>query len=81
MAHDEKQGAVPNVSVRYRGGDGYIRNKVVTYRAGRGGFGAQKLGVKYTNHQGDWTGMDWLTEAMYPVYEPWRLTAIKGLSS
>ncbi len=78
-AQDKVQGAVPNVSVRYRGGDGYIRNKVVTYKAGRGGFGAQKLGIKYTNTSGDWTGMDWLTEAMFPVYEPWRLTAIKGI--
>ena len=79
MAHDEKQGAVPNVSVRYVGIDGYVRNKVITYKPGRGGFANQKLGVSSSNHSGDWTGMDWLTECMYPVYEPWRLTAIKGL--
>ena len=81
MAHDEKAGAVPNVSVRYVGINGYVRNKVITYRPGRGGFAGQKLGVNYTNHNADWTGMDWLTEAMYPVYQPWELTAIKGLNA
>jgi len=79
MAQDKVQGAVPNVSVKYRGGDGYVRNKIITYRPGRGGFAQRKLGVNYVNHNGDWTGMDWLTEAMYPVYEPWRLTVIKGI--
>ena len=79
MSMDATQGAVPNVSVRYRGINGYVRNNVITYRPGRGGFAQQTMGVKYSNHTGDWTGMDWLTEAMFPVYEPWKLTLIKGI--
>ena len=79
MATDAKIGAVPNVSVKYRAINGYVRDKIITYKPGRGGF-AKTMGINYTNHNGDWTGMDWLTEAMYPVYEPWRLTAIKGLA-
>jgi hypothetical protein len=79
MAMDATTGAVPNVSVRYRGIGGYVRNNIVTLRPGAGGFLQKTQGVTYSNHRGDWSGMDWLTEAMFPVYEPWKLTLIKGI--
>ena len=76
MAMDNKLGPVPNVSVKYVGLGNYKREKIVNIYGGMGGFAKQALGVPYAQHKDDYTDIHWLTQPMYPVYEPWRLIQV-----
>ena len=76
MAMDNQLGPVPNVSVKYVGLGNYKREKIVNIYGGMGGFAKQALGVPYAQHKDDYTDIHWLTQPMYPVYEPWRLVTV-----